>query len=54
MVNFEYSPALLFDGTLNIQLWHDGIKLGCDSLKNIDFSCVNAVLKCTLHQNCLK
>lgn len=30
------------------------LKLGCDSVKNIDSTHVNAVLKCTLHQNCLK
>lgn len=54
MVNFEYSPALLFDGILNIHLWHDGIKIRCDNVKNIDSTRVNAVLKCTLLQNCLK
>lgn len=54
MVNFEYSPALLLDRTLNIHLWHDGIQLRCDSVKNIDSASINAVLKCTLHKNCLK
>lgn len=54
MVNSQYSPALQFDRTLNTHLWHNGIQLSCDSVKNIDSSCINAVLKCTLHKKCLK
>lgn len=54
MVNFEYSPALLFGRTLSIRLWNDGIQLRCDSVKNIDSTCINAVLTSTLHKNCLK